>query len=337
VKVLFNISLILTIVVFSGCSTKKVFKPQSDKVVGSWKDKADLNESIVDVTANGALLKDGNILSHDTFIGLHVNTKTERLVDADKEWIVTTQIDGNTTLTSSVDSRKKESFDLKKTVAAASVKDDLLAVVFASNELAIYSIKTKDILFHSEGNTPLAVDAKIVNPYFLDDLVLFLTLDGKIVIVNSKEKKILRSMIISSADKFNNVIAFNVAGDNLIAATGNEILSLANKDIRAAYEIRNMRYDAKDEIYIATKQGEVLNLTSTLQVKSKTKFPFAHFLGMITTDDKVYVLEKEGYIIALEKDLKSYKVYKASIDGDSYVYAGDKAFYVDDEFFSVKK
>ncbi len=336
-KLLFSLGLLVTLVVFSGCGTKKVFQPQSDKIVGSWPEQSELNSSLFDVSANAALLKDGTILSHDALLGLHVSTKNERLVAADKEWIVTTQIDGNTTLISRNDFTKKEFFDLKKTVAAASVQDDILAVVFASNELALYSVKTKEILFHSEGNTPLAVDAKIVNPYFLDDLVLFLTLDGKIVIVNAKEKKILRSLIISSAEKFNNVIAFNVAGDNLIAATATEILSLADKDLRAAYEIRNMVYDKKDEIYIATKQGEIFNLTTTLQLKSKAKFPFAHFLGMITADDKIYILEKEGYIIALEKDLKSYKVYKANIDSDGYVYVGDKAFYVNDESFIVKK
>ena len=336
-KTLLHITLIVGLVAFSGCSTKKVFKPEKDTVVGSWANKESLKEPMIDVTANGAVLKDGRILSHDTVIDVHVDTDKERLLDADEKWIVTSQIDGNTTLTSKADHSVKEFFDLKKTVAAASVKDDMLAVVFASNELAIYSLKTKEILFHSEGNAPIVVDAKIVNPYFLDDLVLFLTLDGKIVIVNSKEKKVLRSMIISSADKFNNVIAFNVVGDNLIAATGYELLSLADKDIRASYEIRTMRYDAKDGIYIATKQGEVVNLTPTLQLRSKTKFPFAHFLGMIVTDDKVYLLEKEGYIIALEKDLKSYKIYKVSIDNDSYVYVGDKAFYVDDKYFSIKK
>ena len=336
-KAYIYITLLVGLVAFSGCSTKKVFVPEKDKVVGSWKEKEALKEPIVDVTANGALLKDGTILAHDSVVGVHVNTEKERLLDVDDKWIITTQIDGNTTLTSKSDFSLKESFDLKKTVAAASIKDDMLAVVFASNELAIYSIKTKEILFHSEGNAPLAVDSNIVNPYFLDDLVLFLTLDGKIVIVNSKEKKIVKSMIISSVDKFNNVVAFNVVGDNLIAATGYELLSLADKDIREPYEIRNMRYDKKDGIYIATKQGEVVNLTPTLQLKSKTKFPFAHFLGMIVTDDKVYILEKEGYIIALEKDLRSYKIYKASINSESYVYVGDKAFYVDDEYFSVKK
>lgn len=335
-KQYFNVVFIAVIFVFAGCSSKKVYIPEKDKVVGSWKQKEDLKSSIVDITGNSALLKDGSVLGGDFIANLHVNTQKDCLVSADANWIITSEIDGNLSLIPKNNPANVMHFDLKKTVAAASVKDDILAVVFASNELALYSVKTKEILFHSEGNAPLAVDTRIVNPYFLDDLVLFLTLDGKMVIVNSKEKKIIKSMIISSADKFNNVIAFSVAGDNLIAATGSELLALANKDIREPYEVRDMKYDEKSGIYIATKQGEVINFTPTLQLKSKMKFPFAHFLGMILTSDKLYLLEKEGYIIALEKDLKSYKVYKVSIDSDSYVFAGDKAFYIDDESYPVK-
>lgn len=330
------IALAAVVFTFSGCSTKKVYKPEKDKVVGSWKQKMDLNSTIVDITGNGAVLKNGSVLSNDTVMPLHIDTKKERLIGADTDWIITGQIDGNITVTSKTIPVKIESFDLKKTVAAASVKDDILAVVFGSNELALYSMKTKEILFHSEGNTALAVDARIVNPNFLDDLVLFLTLDGKMVIVNAKDKKIVKSMIISSADKFNNVITFSVAGDNLIAATGYELLSLADKDIREPYEVRDMRYDTKDGIYIATKQGEVINFTPTLQIKAKTKFPFAHFLGMILRDDKLYLLEKEGYIIALDKNLKSYQVYKAGVDSDSFVFAGEKAFYIDDQSYQLK-
>ena len=333
-KRLVYFAIIASLFAFTGCSTKKVYKPEKDKLAGSWKSKGDINSSIIDISGNCALLKDGSVLANDKVTPLHVDTKKQRLIGADNDWIVTGTIDGNITLTSK---DRNETFDLKKTVAAASVKDDILAVVFASNELALYSVKTKEILFHSEGSAALAVDARIVNPYFLDDLVLFLTLDGKMVIVNSKDKKIVKSMIISTADKFNNVIAFSVAGDNLIAATGYELLALANKDIREPYEVRDMRYDEKDGIYIATKQGEVINFTPTLQIKSKAKFPFAHFLGMILTNDKVYLLEKEGYIIALEKNLKSYQVYKASVDSDSYILAGNKAFYIDDEYYSLAK
>ncbi|WP_345978604.1 hypothetical protein [Sulfurimonas sp. HSL3-2] len=333
-KAFFYLITIAALLVFSGCSTKQVFKPTKD-TIGSWENEDDLNESIIDVTSNGALLEDGSVLVKDSVINPHISVENERLIGISDKWIITSEIDGNLTLISRDDNSVRDLFELKKTVAAASVKDDLLAVVFASNELAIYSIESKKIIFHSQGNAPLAVNAKIVNPYFLDDLVLFLTLDGKIVIVNSKEKKVLRSIIVSSAENFNNITSFSVVDDNLVAATGYKLLSLANKEIREPYEIRNMKYD-KDGIYIATKQGEVVNLTPSLQVKSKIKFPFAHFLGMIVTDERVYLLEKEGYIISLSKDLASYDLYDVSISKDSYIYVGDKAFYVDDEFFYIK-
>lgn len=333
-KAFFYLITFLSLLVFSGCSTKQVFKPTKD-TVGSWKYEDDLNDSIVDVTSNGALLEDGSVLAKDRVIDLNISVDNERLIGISDKWIITSEIDGKLTLISKDDKSKRDVFELKKTVAAASVKDDMLAVVFASNELAIYSIESKKIIFHSQGNAPLIVNSKIVNPYFLDDLVLFLTLDGKIVIVNAKEKKILRSIIVSSAENFNNITAFSVVDDNLVAATGYKLLSLANKEIREPYEIRNMKYD-KDGIYISTKQGEVVNLTPSLQVKAKIKFPFAHFLGMIVTNDKVYLLEKEGYIIALTKDLASYDLYDVSISNDSYIYVGDKAFYVDDEYFYIK-
>lgn len=333
-KAFIYLILSLALFIFGGCSTKQVFKPTKD-TVGAWKSIDDLNESIVDVTSDGALLEDGSVLYKDNLEKLKVSVDDERLIGVSEKWIITSKIDGNLTIVSRKDPSVKDVFELKKTIASASVKDDMLAVLFASNELGVYSVKTKNIIFHSQGNAPLVVNAKIVNPYFLDDLILFLTLDGKIVIVNSKEKKIVRSIIVSSAENFNNIIAFNVVDNNLIAATGYKILSLENKEIREPYEIRNMRYD-KDGIYIATKQGEVVNLTPSLQVKAKIKFPFAHFLGMIATDERVYLLEQQGYIISLTKDLVSYDLYNVSIDKDSYIYVGDKAFYVDDEYFSIK-
>lgn len=335
-KIFFSFLFIGAVVLFSGCSSKQVFKPVQ-KTLGDWKYEDDLNESIIDVTANGALLEDGSVLYKDKVItDLNISTENDRLIGISDGWVITAQIDGNVTLTKENNGSVKENIDLKKTVAAASVQGDTLAVVFASDDMALYSLSSKKILFHIEGNPPIVVDTRIVNPYFLDDLVLFSTLDGRIVIVNAKDKKVLRSIIVSSSEHFNNITAFDVVGNNLVAASGYKLLSLTDKERREPYEIRNMKYD-KDGIFIATKQGEIVNLTQGLQVKAKAKFPFAHFLGMILTDDRVYVLEKEGYLISLKKDLSSYELYDVDIDDDSYIYVGDKAFYVDDEYFPIKK
>ena len=100
------------------------------------------------------------------------------------------------------------------------------------------------------------------------------------------------------------------------------------------YDIRNVVSDSKN-IYIATKQGEIISLSSDLTQNAKLKFPFAHLLGVIATDDKVYALEKNGYLIEMPKDLSSYGVYKASVEKDGSVYVEGKKFYSSDEVISL--
>lgn len=287
-----------------------------------------LKNGIIDVTSDVALLNNRQVLTKDTLLDIKVKDGY-RLIGKSDGWIISASIDGNVTLQYIADENTTENFELKKTVAAASVKDNTLAVLFADNEMALYSISTKETLFKAQGSASGIVDSRIVNPHFMNDLVLFLTLDGKIVIVNSELKKKLRTIIVSSEDNFNNIIYFNVIDNKLIAATGSKMLSFSKKEARADYELRNVVYDNQN-IYIATKQGEVISLTPDLQVNAKIKFPFAHFLGILVHDDKVYILEKEGYIIALSKDLASYDVYKAEF-GDGFVYTSNDMFAVDDE------
>ncbi len=328
---IFSLFFIVATLLFTGCSSKKVYEPEN--VTNHWHKYGDTNQSIIDITSDLALLENQKVLSKDGTIDVAID-KSYRLLGSSDGWIISSNVEGNVTLQYIEDNSTQENFTLKKTIAAASVKNNILAVLFADNEMALYNISTKELLIKVQGKAPIVVDSRIVSPYFMNDLVLFLTLDGKIVIVNSTLKKKLRTIIVSSEDHFNNIIYFNVIDGKLIAATGHKILSLAEKEIRVKYEIRTIVYDNKD-IFITTKQGEVLSLTPDLQVNAKTKFPFAHFIGAISTDDKLYLLEKEGYIIELSKDLLEYTVYEVDID-DGYIFVGDKTFYIDDEFISIK-
>ena len=219
-------------------------------------------------------------------------------------------------------------------VASVTVKDDHVAVLFATNEMALYTLSTKELIFKESGNAPIAVDTRIVNPFFLNELVLYLTLDGKIVIINSDTKQVLRSMLVSSEENFNNIIYFNVIDNVMVAATGYRLFSLSEKERREKYEMRDVIF-SDEGIWITTKEGEVVALTPSLQLKAKRKYPFAHFLGMIMTEEKLYLLERQGYIIELSKDLAVSDIYELNID-DGYVYVGDKAFYVNDVVYPVK-
>lgn len=322
----------LFVLFFGACSTKKVYEPKVVK--DDWKYYGESDERVIDISSQTALTESRKIIAKSMFIDNIRVKESYRLIGSSDGWVISSNIDGNLSLQFISDSSLEEEFELKKTIAGASVKDDILAVLFADNEMALYSIATKELLLKEQGTPAVVVDSRIVNPYFMNDLVLFLTLDGKVVIVNATLKKKLRTIIVSSEDNFNNIIYFNVLDSKLIAATGHKILSLSDKEVRVSYETRNIAYDDKN-IFITTKQGEIISLTPSLQVNAKVKFPFAHFLGLIIYNEKLYALEKEGYLIELSKDLLSYDVYEADVE-EGYVFVADKIFYIDDEYISVE-
>ncbi len=318
-------------VLFSACSTKEVYEPLY--VDEDWSKYENADATIVDKSLNIAQLDNSKVLVRDGVLDITV-PESHRVISHSDGWVTSASIDGELALTSQNDNTQIEKFELKKSIAGVSVEGDLVAVLFADNEIAIYSISSKAPLFKEQGGKSLAVDSRIVNPYFMNDLVLFSTLDGKVVIVNTKLKKKLRTVIVSSEDNFNNIIYLNMIDSKIIAATSYKILSLASKEVRVKYEIRNVVNDEKD-MYITTKQGEVISLTPDLQVNAKIKFPFAHFLGMISHGDKLYILEKEGYMIVLDKDMYNYSVHEVDIE-DGFIFIADKLFYVADEKISIE-
>ncbi|EDZ61309.1 hypothetical protein SMGD1_2440 [Sulfurimonas gotlandica GD1] len=323
---------IVLILVFTGCSSKEVFKPKLVK--DDWAYHGTNEEKIVDVSSDVAMFESRKVLLKDKAIETTIE-ESYRLIGSSDGWVISSTIDGQLIIDFIEDKSMKKKFNLKKTIAGASVKDDILAVLFADNEMALYSISGESLLVKVQGSAPVVVDSRIVNPYFMNDLVLFLTLDGKVVILNSKLKKKLRTTIVSSEDNFNNIIYFNVIDNKLIAATGTKLLSMAEKEVRVSYEIRNIAYSGKD-IFITTKQGEVISLTPDLQVNAKVKFPFAHFLGLIVHNDKIYALEQEGYLIEISKNLLEYSIYEVDIE-DGFIFVADKKFYIDDEYISLEQ
>jgi len=331
VKVYTSIFL-LSLLIFGGCSSKEYYDP--DDVKDNWGKRAFLDETIIKTTADGAVLANGQILTRKGVQDYYL-PKGYRYLGQSDGWIIATKVNGELLLQSIDDETVGINFELKKTVAGATVSGDKLAVLFATNDMALYTISTKALVLKEGGNAPVAVDTRIVNPYFLNELVLYMTLDGKVVIINSDTKEVLRSMLVSSEDNFNNIIYFNVIDDVMVAATGYRLFSLSEKERREKYEMRDVLY-SEEGIWLTTKEGEVVALTPSLQLKAKRKYPFAHFLGMIMTEDKVFLLERQGYIIVLSKDLTESEVYELNID-DGYVYVGKDAFYVNDIIYPINR
>jgi hypothetical protein len=326
-------ALVLATALFvSGCSHKEVYKPE--EVKGEWRNAGHLSASIAQTTHSAALLDNGRLLTKEGEKNIKI-PEEYRLINANETWVITESPEGNLVLFPVDGTDAKVTFELKRHVAAANIQDDTVAILFTNNEMALYSLESKKLLFKESANTPIAVDARIANPYFLKELVLFLTLDGKIVIVNSETKQVLRSVVVSTEEYFNNITYLNVIDNNLVASTGTSVLALSQKEAREKFEIRNIAYTAEG-IWIATKQGEIIALSPTLQFKAKKKFPFAHFVGLSVQNDRVYALEQEGYMIALTKNLLAYDVYDIDMDSDNKIFSGEGRFYFDDRYINIK-
>ena len=314
-----------------GCSNKELYKPENIK--GEWRSAGHLSAPLHQVSESGALLANGNVLGKQGEKKVKIPTEF-RLLNISDGWIITQNSDNNLELIPEDGVSPHVVLELKRTIAAASVEGDVLAILFGNNEMALYSLETKMMTFKESSNAPIAVDSRISNPKFLKDLVLFLTLDGKIVIVNVSEKKLLRSIIVGSEEYFNNVTYLNMIENNMIASTGDSVLALSQKESREKYEVRDIAY-TEDGVWLTTKQGEVIALTPTLQLKAKKKFPFAHFVGISVQKDYVYVLEQGGYMIALSKDLLTYDVYDVDMKHDT-VFVGEDKIYFNDRYIQIK-
>lgn len=330
-KIIYILVISASALIFSACSSKEVFKPLHVK--DDWKYHSNIDAKIEYAASEAALLDDRKVMALGKILDVSI-PQDHKLLGYSDGWVISSNIDGNMTLVYGSDVGMKHNFNLKKTVAAASVKGDLLAVLFADNEMALYSVADNSLLFKEQGSPAIVVTSKIIKPYIREELVIFSTLDGKIVIVNSNTKKRLRTVIVSALDHFNNIIFFDIIDNRIIGATPHKILSLSQEEIRSAYDIRDVASDGKN-IFVATKQGEIISLDQNLAQNAKLKFPFAHFLGMIINRDRLYVLEKEGYLIDISTDMKEYTVWEADFD-EGALYTHGKVFFVGDEYISVE-
>lgn len=304
-----------------------------EQTAGDWELEKSLEDEIVDRAYSAAKLDNNKVLTKEGVVDVTID-EDKRILGVSDGWVLSVSIDGNLTISSMQESNLTKNLELKNTVAAASISGDTLAVLFADNDMALYDINTQQLLLKEQGGKVSTTDMRIVDPYFMGDLVIFSTLDGKIVIVNKALNKRLRTVIVSSEDNFNNIIYTNLVDNKIIAATGYKILSLSQQEKRVKYDIRCVSDDGKI-IYVATKAGRLYALTPDLQVINKLKLPFAHILGIIPQDEKVYLLEKEGYVIEVDKKTFAYKVYESDFD-DGFAFVGDKVFYVDDTAIAIE-
>jgi len=315
-------------VLFTGCSSKNRFEPEN--VASSIKVTGRLDSSVAQISRSGANLEDGQAISIINGLEPFKIDDGYRIVGANDEYICASSNGGLLKLYKNRDLVSE--FNFSKNVAAASANENFLAVLFVNNDIALYSKDSKELIFKQSGDDVIAVDTRVAQPQFLNDLILYATLDGKIIILNSETKKPIRSIVLSDQPYFNNIIYMKMYDNVLIAATGSTLYSLTDRESRKDISVRDVSF-GEDGLYVATKEGEVLKLSRTLEEEGKLKFDFAHFLGMVVSDH-LYLAEKEGYIVVVNKVFASHEIYEAPLNNSRF-FASDKAFYFDDVYIDL--
>jgi len=325
----------LILFALAGCSSKKYFEPKV--VVGDANYNGSVVTPIVDTVRDGATLADGRVITKRS--GLIEKGRLPsgfKYINENDSDIIAADIYGDLYIISKSDFSVKNKLKFDSQILSASLKNNLLAMVDAKNNILLYDLSIGKLVYKERLHDAVAVDTRLANPLFLNDLIIYPTLDGRLLIMNMYQKRVLRDIAISDNDIFNNVIFLGVHNNILVASTRTKVISVTPSDIKTLkIGVKDIIYD-HDKVYVFTKDGKVLLLTNTLQKLNELELPNAIFSAVFSSDSKLYAVEKTGYLIEISKDLSSYQVRKLSDEIKSPVIGFNGKVYIGDKYIILK-
>ena len=321
---------ILSLFIFAGCSSKQYFEPKEDIYVLQ-EPKYSIGYKITDFNPNGATLEDNLFVSKQGFDGT-ILPKGYKFLNIDDDTIIAA--DNNKTLLLK-DNEKEVYFTFENNIVSASKKGYLLALTFDNNSIMIFdtlyeSIRYKEYFQHSELN-----DIKIASSVFLESIVLIPTLDGKIVIVDLESYKTVKTINIDPKNDINNIIYLANINESLVAATQNKLFVFSGN--RTFTNKMNIKFVVlkDDSIYAATLEGEIIKYNIKLEKLASKKFTFAKFHALSVTENGVYALESQGYMIKLDKNLEKSEIYDYDFDEKEKVLSIGNKIYTEDSYIEL--
>jgi hypothetical protein len=313
---------------FTACSGKKYYEPEdvSSNIVLS---KESMSASITSMNKIGATLEDKKFITKDGISNYELPEGFDFINLTD---------DGKVIATNYIDKILigKEERILKDVVIAASLKNDKLALVYSNNTIELIDINTSKTLFKEYLPLSLANDTRITNPYFMGNLILFPTLNGKVIIVSSVNNESVKNISVDPDNEFNNIISLNVieSTQTLIVASPNKIVSISPKEILSKdYEVRDIIVN-KEDVYVATIDGQLIKLSANLNEIAKKKYKYAKFHALAFTDS-LYAVESQGFIVNVSEDFAKDSVHNFSFDNEEKMIAVGNIIYFDSKYITL--
>ncbi|HEC1793095.1 TPA: hypothetical protein R1734_001434 [Campylobacter lari] len=316
---------IITLIFFSACGTKREYYQPTQLEQLPYNSK-NINGKIVNFNNNIAQLNNNTFIDNKGNITALKIDKNYNILNIRQEEILIADNDGNFKI---LNLQGKELFSHKfnESVVSANVDGDDIALILASNTL-VYANKNLGIRMLQNLGTAYAQDSRYANPYFLNTIIIYPMLNGKLAILNKSTLKVSKEILVSSEEFFNNIIYLHVKNDTMVAATAQKIIVVTpNRTLYLNENIKEVNINDK-EIFILTKDGRVIKNDYNLRKIDEIKFQFALFSKSTLYNDSLYIFEKTGYLIKLNTNLKDFTVYKLNeaIDKKSFM-ANGKFFY----------
>lgn len=317
-----NLILLIITLIFASCSTKQYYKP---KETTSFNKKIiDIPSYIKNINSKGATLDDNRYLDKNGISsiklkdGFHfINNSNNDIISANKNGEVY------------INNIKHLKF--KDNVIAASLDGNILALIFSNNTIAIYDLKGSRFKLKQYLEPSYLNDIRVAMPLFLNNIILFPTLDGKLLLVNKRNFEIVKTINIDPSSEINNIILLKNINSTLIVASSNIITSISqNKFIKKEIFIQSYCSD-DDNIYIASLDGKILKLDSDLNILASKKYKFAKFQALSISDKNLLAIESQGYIVKLSLDFKDEKIDKISFEDDEKTFVSKSKIYFEDK------
>lgn len=314
---------------FTGCSNKEYYEPKSASSLSG----TSMGDELIHYSRDGATLASGKVLTRTQTVDLKLK-KGFYFINNSKNAAITADAHGNCNIVTKdgiVDSAK-----FSNPLVAGTLIGKHLIYLLQNNHYGVYDFSQKKTLFTNKSTKVFAIDTRIANPLPVDKLVVIPTLDGKLTILDLSTLKIVKEMYVSTENTFNNIIYLNKIQNTLIAATPNKVLSISSQGKKELKTSLSEVIINNDAVFVFATDGRILKLDKSLTVVSEKKFKFAHFSVAALSNDKVFALDKQGYLIVANQSLSKHKVYKLS-EVDSYTFVSNNQLYLDNEIIELNK
>ena len=324
-----GVVVVFILLFLASCSQKRFFEPKNVSLFNDDTDEYYLDDYIVSINARSATMKNNNFIDSTGVSKEKLPKNFEFLNKVSDTIIATNNLD-------SVYLSNRGIIKVRGNVIAATIEKDKLYLVFANNSIAIYDLEKKRFLLKKYYEESVLNDTRIAMPVYLETIILFPTLSGKVVVVDKKGYS-TKDIPIDVENNIKNIIMLKTFDDTLVVATPNRIFSLTSGNVKKLdFFIQSYNFD-NDFIYIATLDGKIFKLTPTLKIEAKRKYKFAKFQTISIGNRFIYFIESQGYVVKLDKSFKKEEIFTISFENDEKSIAFGNILYNGNKIFIFKQ